>query len=204
MAIQDTARRTRRQALRRQQVLEAAAAVFARVGYVSATLELIGEEVGLSKTSLYYYVTSKEDLLASLVVTAIEAIETHFARLRPSDADPRVEFEAFVRAHVGVACTLTGQVVCQNLDFVFRDQPNQDMVAARRRHQASLRGILERGVEQQLFRAVDVRTVTALVLAALNTVPLWARSTDDPKRLAREAAQLALNGLLLPETARVP
>ena len=59
-------RRELRQTRRRVEILEAAAEEFAIRGYHDASLQRIGDKVGLSKASLYYYVSSKSDLLAEL------------------------------------------------------------------------------------------------------------------------------------------
>src|SRR5260370_20769629 len=60
----DTSRRTRRMNRRQQDILKVAARLFAERGYERTTLEMIADELGLSKPSLYYYVKSKEEILA--------------------------------------------------------------------------------------------------------------------------------------------
>ena len=52
---------------RRAQILRAAATVFARRGYHRARMDDIVAESGLSKGSLYWYFTSKEELATALV-----------------------------------------------------------------------------------------------------------------------------------------
>ncbi len=52
---------------RRRQILDAAAAVFARRGYHRARTREIADEAGVSEGTVYNYFKSKEDLLISLV-----------------------------------------------------------------------------------------------------------------------------------------
>ena len=75
-----TDRRARRMESRRGLILDAAAAEFAEVGYERATLERIGDRVGLSKASVYYYVQDgKPQLLVDLVARVVDEVEARVA-----------------------------------------------------------------------------------------------------------------------------
>jgi TetR/AcrR family transcriptional regulator, cholesterol catabolism regulator len=51
---------------RRQQIVDRAAELFDTVGYASATMEDIAHSVGIAKTTLYHYFTSKDEILFSI------------------------------------------------------------------------------------------------------------------------------------------
>src|SRR5215471_5472503 len=66
--LREGARRTARGALKREQILDAAAKVFARRGYTSTTLSEIAEEVGSAGAgSLYYHFESREHLIEEVL-----------------------------------------------------------------------------------------------------------------------------------------
>ncbi|GAA2608381.1 TetR/AcrR family transcriptional regulator [Paractinoplanes durhamensis] len=66
----------------REQILDAAAALFAERGFAATTTRLIAERVGIRQASLYYHFAGKDDLLIELLTTSV----------RPSlDAVRRVE-----------------------------------------------------------------------------------------------------------------
>lgn len=52
---------------RREQIVESAAQLFARVGYRSATIPQIAEHVGISRTGLLHHFPTKESLLAAVL-----------------------------------------------------------------------------------------------------------------------------------------
>lgn len=52
---------------RRREILDAAAQVFARLGFARARMDDIAQEAGLSKGTLYLYFRSKEDLIQALL-----------------------------------------------------------------------------------------------------------------------------------------
>src|SRR5438270_1458822 len=71
---------------RQQDILRAAARVFQEKGFHAATISDIADKLGTDRASVYYYVSSKEELLQKMVrdatVQNIDAIETIVASNR--------------------------------------------------------------------------------------------------------------------------
>jgi len=86
---------------KRNAILEAATAVFREVGYERASMAMIAERVGGSKTTLYGYFPSKEELFWDAIVGSVkvEKGEKAMALLDPSDPDIRGVLERFGRAY---------------------------------------------------------------------------------------------------------
>jgi AcrR family transcriptional regulator len=55
----------------REQVLEAAAALFAELGYAGTSTRAIAEQVGIRQASLYYHFAGKDDILLELLETSV-------------------------------------------------------------------------------------------------------------------------------------
>ena len=53
--------------VRKEQILEAAAAVFARLGFHKARMDDIVQEAGLSKGAVYWYFKSKDEIIAIIM-----------------------------------------------------------------------------------------------------------------------------------------
>jgi len=66
MTNTDEGRRARRTAKRREEIVEAAARVFARKGYERATTKEIASEADVSEGTIYNYFASKQQLLLEL------------------------------------------------------------------------------------------------------------------------------------------
>lgn len=170
-------RRGRRAATRRSMILNAAATSMAEHGYERVTLEQIGEQVGLSATGLYHYVSGKEDILAQLMTDTIEEIGRETDLLAAGSSDPEVLLRAFVRAHLRVAVTTpAGRVLSSHQDIVVSETYSDAIRDARRRHERRLESIIADGAARRAFRASDPRTTARFVLGALNGVPRWADS----------------------------
>src|ERR1700704_5716345 len=87
-----------RLAVRRRRLFEAAAAVFARVGYAEASAESISREAGMSKATFYEHFANKEECILALFDEA--ATEIVRAMATASDADGYDSYEERVTAGV--------------------------------------------------------------------------------------------------------
>ena len=96
---------------RHLEVLEAAARVFHEKGYESTSIQDIADAVGILKGSLYYYITSKEDLLFEILQDVHEQGLRNLERIRiegdlcgrascriRARARPRIQFGELNRA----------------------------------------------------------------------------------------------------------
>ena len=189
-------RQARRHARWREAILQAAAEEFAEHGYWQATLSQIGDRVGLSKASLYHYVSSKEELLADMLeqVTAQIAAATSEAGATNAVGSLR----AFVQAHAMAGTTNPlASVLGENLDALMDRAATRRLAELRARHEASLIAILEHGIESGEFDDVEVVPTAKLVFGALNSIPRW----YDPQgsltvaELVEHVTTLILDGL---------
>jgi AcrR family transcriptional regulator len=84
--------------VQRRRLFEAAAAVFARVGYAEATAETISREAGMSKATFYEHFANKEECILALFDEA--ATEMMRAMAEASDAEGHESYEERVSAGV--------------------------------------------------------------------------------------------------------
>jgi AcrR family transcriptional regulator len=188
-------RRDRRRRSRRELIVLAAVEVFREMGLEKATLEAVGERVGLSKASLYYYVRSKEELLGHVVVHVVRAQEEALATVLDAGG-PEERLRAFCHSHVRIICTdPVGQVSARVALSGIRDD-----VVRRPLHEymSRLEAILRDGVAAGVFRDMDLRIAQHSIIATLNAVPLWfspeGRLTLD--EVAAQVSGLLVDGML--------
>ena len=183
-------RRVDRQS-RRELIVLAAVEVFREMGLEKATLEAVGERVGLSKASLYYYVRSKEELLGHVVVHVVRAQEEALARVLDAGG-PEERLRAFCHSHVRIICTdPVGRVSAQVALSGIRDD-----VVRRPLHEymSRLESILRDGVAAGVFRDMDLRIAQHSIIATLNAVPLW---FSPEGRLSLDEVAAQVSGLLV-------
>lgn len=72
---------------RRKIILECAAAVFQRKGFIASTIEDIAEKAQIAKGTIYLYFKSKADLYFNLTQPAIENLSWQLKRIAATRSD---------------------------------------------------------------------------------------------------------------------
>jgi AcrR family transcriptional regulator len=164
-------RRERRWESRRDLIVRAAAEVFAEMGLERATLDAVGDRVGLSKASLYYYVKSKEELLGHVIAHVLATQEAAMAAHTRVGMTAEERLRAFALGHLeSLFADPAGRIAARVAMSDIRDdlvrQPLRD-------YMARLEAVLADGVAEGTFRPVDSRIVRYSLFSALNAVTLW-------------------------------
>jgi TetR/AcrR family transcriptional regulator, cholesterol catabolism regulator len=81
---------------RRDEIVAAAKQLFATNGYDATSIKEIADAVGLLKGSLYYHVSSKEEILGSIVHGFLGACEGVLDHVRATGGSPRPTLRRFV------------------------------------------------------------------------------------------------------------
>ncbi len=160
-----------------EQVVEAAARVFAEKGYEASRLEDIANELGVLQGSLYYHIKSKSDLL-SLVqrrrlaqnTDSIEAISRG-----PGSATQRLR--ELVTEHL----SLIDQYFPESLQWFVEGDPAKSLTegpaiveALHQRYYRAWIVVIRQGIECGEFRReMDPHVTTRLVLGTCNWFTRW-------------------------------
>lgn len=169
--------------------------MFGEVGYTAATLEAIGDRVGLSKASLYYYVKSKEELLAHIMLTLLDEIAERYAADTDAQTDPATRLRVLARHHAAVICAHPGgRLIAQHGDL--RDRA-ASLANTNGRYRRQVSEPLAQGVAAGSFRPVDEEVFSWTFMLALNNVtafwhPGHPRSPED---IGEEIAGYLISGI---------
>jgi AcrR family transcriptional regulator len=93
----------RRTSVRRRELIEAAARLFAARGYYAVTVDDLGEALGISGPALYRHFPSKQALLVAVFDQVIEMQREQLKEALSEAADPAGALEMMVRLHVRFA-----------------------------------------------------------------------------------------------------
>jgi AcrR family transcriptional regulator len=194
----------------REELLAAAARVFARRGFHGASVEAISEDAGLSTGAIYSNFRGKEDLFLSLYEERIER--------RRSELRSAVERAGGGRAGLAAASAEVGEAFRRDrewflLYFEFALHAARDPVFARRFRRVRQAGLreLEGGLGDGLEHAGLETTLPAVQLArglrALSYGLALERLVDDGRgseALFGRLAELIFRGLAESKTSEAP
>lgn len=101
---------------KRRRILDGAAAVFSRHGFVKGTTKEIAAELDLSQPAIYHYVGSKADLLREIALQVDNDLTDALRRGMAAAPDPTAQLRAIIRE-------FTRAVVSNHLTFaVYRSE----------------------------------------------------------------------------------
>ena len=166
----------RRSDARWSEILQGAAAVFARRGYAQTTIEDIADEVGLNRATLYYYVGTKEELLVALLDGPIETLRIRLEEVagRPLPAPDKLV--AALREYSRTMAELPALFIflSENVHRAMTG-PEADRIRANAdRYGRVLAQIIAGGAANGEFRSdIDAQTVVLGILGMFNWMHRW-------------------------------
>jgi TetR/AcrR family transcriptional regulator, cholesterol catabolism regulator len=176
-AISQTSRDTR------QQILDAAAALFRQRGYVGVSLREIAGAAGMKAGSLYYHFASKEEMVAEILDQGIRSVHEEVERAVGSvpPGDDRSVLKAAILAHL-TSLLRQSDYTSANIR-IFGQVPEsvrERNLEVRRAYEALWDTLLMRLAGHSPGRKPSrkIRSTRLLVLGALNATLEW----FDPRR----------------------
>ena len=188
-----------RKNLIREHLLDKAAQLFVQRGYANTRIQDIAEEMGLSRSSLYHYFQSKDEVLLALTE---EIAAKSVARLEALKANKNLTPSARLHNMItgNVFNKLEGGIRFRMLDRIEAELPDDIQAAysrARRRVLDLTVEIIKTGIEAGEFRRVDAKIAAFSILGMTNWTAWWYSPGGDhsPQEIADAMASLVIGGL---------
>jgi TetR/AcrR family transcriptional regulator, cholesterol catabolism regulator len=187
---------------RRTEVCATAARLFREYGYSSATMDLIADEVGLNKGTLYHYYPAKSAILFELMSKQIDATLEIIDQV-PADGTTVERMRELLRLQVEHVSNKHDEIVVffQELPWAEKHLPPEQAADLRRRvrrYEHFTRQLLTAGVRSGEFRPIDVRIVMSSMIGILAYVPVWFRASTGKAQatLVEELTDFVMNGIV--------
>lgn len=185
---------------RRREIDAVAGELFHAQGYAATSVRDIARALDMQGASLYAHVTSKEDLLWSIVDRAATAFEAgaEAALVESAGGDAVDRLAAFVEAHVEVVTADPERASVFVTEWRHLSEPRREGIAARRdAYEDGLRALIVDGIASGAFRSTDPAVAAVFLLSALNGIAAWYRPDGrlSSDRIADHFVDLALRSL---------
>jgi TetR/AcrR family transcriptional regulator, cholesterol catabolism regulator len=162
----------------RERILAAAANVLSAKGYAATRLCDIAEVAEIRAPAVYYYFSSREELVAEVMVVGQEWVRKHVAAaldLLPPETSALDRICVAVEAHLRVELELSdfATAVTRNAGQLPPDI-RERLAAESAEYHNIWRGLLDDGLMDGSIRPeLDLRTARMLTIGALNWAPEW-------------------------------
>jgi AcrR family transcriptional regulator len=183
---------------RRQQIEAAASALFRERGYAATSVRDIAQRINLQGGSLYAHVSSKEEMLWSIVSRAADRFQGEVEPLASSGQPAARRLREMIAAHVAVVTSVQRDAAVFLHEWRFLSAERRARMAARRdAYEALFRRTIAEGVESGELTPADPRLTAICILSALNGIATWYRPDGQmtAKQIADYYADLFLRAL---------
>lgn len=187
---------------RRAEVRATAARLIREHGYASATMDLLADEVGLNKGTLYHYYSSKSAILFELLSDEVDATLKLVEQV-PETGSARERLRELVRLQVEYVSTKHDELVVFFQEMPWIDQrlePDEviDLRQRIERYERFTRQLLSSGVRAGEFREINPKMIMYSIIGILAYVPNWFHSSSGKARttLVDELTEFVLYGLV--------
>ena len=183
----------------REDILEAAAQVFRKKGFHGASMADIADAVNLRKASLYHHVSSKQEILLSILDRALELLLERISAITVQNIPSDKKLQLMMREYMKIL--VENQDLAAVLLFEHRSLERKQHarhVPNRDKFESLWKDVLSDGVKAKLFKCEDPALATRALLGIMNWTLTWYRPDGalPVEQIADQYSNLLLNGLL--------
>jgi TetR/AcrR family transcriptional regulator, cholesterol catabolism regulator len=190
--------KAKKQAYVQDEILASAVSLFAARGFRAVTIDDIASNLGYTKSVVYYYFRSKNEILwqvfSRIYDTYFESIKTTAS----PDEDPLTALTEIVRAHaLNVMERREWNAIYYRDESELTEKQQKLILARKREYDATIESVYQAGVDQGVIRS-DVPTAVAVraILGMCNWLYTWFKEDGPltPKEIADHYVSLLLDG----------
>lgn len=193
--------RTAQHDAKRLAILSQAARLFNYKGSRATTLKDIAENLGLTKTSLYYYVKTKEELIYQCYMAALAFHQNKLDDIEKQFATPQERLRAFFLAHFdtwlaaqqGRGPHIAALMEIASLRGTHRQEVEAQYIALFKR----IRQYLRDGIADGSFRPLEATAATRAILGSVDWAFSWLHKVEpqEVEVVAQQAMDILSHGL---------
>jgi AcrR family transcriptional regulator len=180
-----------------QAIMDCAAALFAKEGYPSAKMQDIAKACGATKSMLYHYFPTKDDLLFAMLIEHLERVFQSVEEAIATPGHPRDRLMALVQTYTQKSTQSRRRHMIAMQDVKYLPKPKQaPLIELQRRLTDLVSGLL-----QQLNPGLPsgaYKPYTMMLIGMLNWTDMWYRPAGamKPQELCDRMSRLFLKGFL--------
>lgn len=173
---------------KKEAIIKSAAKAFGRKDFQAATIEEIAKEIKMTKGSLYYYFSTKEELLYQTHLLSLNQVIENIEKINRTDDPPHLKMEKAIRQHLEVfAKDYEGAFLLQQ-EYNLPEPYRREIISLRDHYQNNFIKIIEEGVRKGVFEVRNIKMAAFCMLGAINWFLRWYSSSG---KLSAEEIALA-------------
>ncbi len=169
--------------------------LFAKHGYEATGIREVARDAGLSLSTLYHYIESKEDLLLDIIRTSMSELRAAAQESLANSETPAERLAGLVRGHVTVHGRMRLDAIVSDTELrSLSEAERKGAVKLRDRYEQQWQEVIDEGVAANDFYVTDPKLVRLALLQMCTGVAYWYSPAGDRAlpHIADAFADLAL------------
>jgi AcrR family transcriptional regulator len=157
-----------------QKILKCSAKIFAEKGFHHTSVRDISRATKMSLSGLYYYFTTKEELLYLIQERCFLTLLQRWEQAMAADVDVRARIRAFAENHLSFFLhNMPEMKVMAHEDESLTGEFNEKILVLKRRYVKVLLDLMQELQEQEGAKGVDLRVATFALFGMMNWIYTW-------------------------------
>ena len=184
---------------RKAQITEVAQNMFREKGYPATSMRDLAARIGIEPASLYSHIRSKEEILRTICFRIAEEFFNSIREVSKSTNSADIKLQNAIISHVEVIKNNADAFAVFYHDWRHLSEPDlSEFSAARREYENIFRAIVQEGIEEGIFKPMDVKFTVLTLFSSLNWIYHWFKPSGkmNPKEIGENLSSLILHGLM--------
>jgi len=199
----------------KQAILDAAQALLVQYGYAGLSMRELALASGLAKATIYHYFQDKEEIFRQVLERDMRSVHEHIAAAVDKEENALPKLRAFVYTHFSLLHERRTTIMSVMREIGKNKELFRDVMCTHRNtHLAPLMNIIQQGIDEGVFRPMNVEYTTYSLFGMINALavfPLFAQEasvtdsvadigsdTNINAEAAEHILQLILGGIQMP------
>lgn len=190
--------------LTKQDIVEKSIKLFNEKSYSATSVQDIADALGVTKAALYYYVSSKEEILYEIFDQTMTTAEKRMEKLMEEKMSVQERLKAIIFNHIMAVFD-----EAPNISIFFTEKPHlapdkqKAIITRRRKYEDIIAEVFRQGVKEMVLdKSIDIVPTVYALLGMCNWLYHWydPQGRLKPEELSELYANLLLNGILIKQT----
>lgn len=184
--------------IRKEHIVDAAAQLFKQKGYAASSMRDIATALNIEAASLYHHIKNKEEILDIICFSMASKFLSAIAEVNDIYFNAEEKLRKAILSHV--------EIITEDIDksaVFLREwrslpaQSLQDFMLLRNSYESEFTRIIENGIEEDVFEAVDKKFAVLSILSSVNWINEWyqAEGKMKPQEIAQQISNFVMGGL---------
>jgi len=191
--------KARKQAYVQEEILAVAARLFAERGYRAVTIDDIGASLDYTKSVVYYYFTSKNEILWQIFQRIYDTYYAGVSEIRARGLPPAEALALIIRKHeLNVMEQRDWTAIYFREESELTDQQRKEIAKKKRGYDSMIEQVYEAGMNAGIFRRMPAHIAVSGLLGMCNWLYVWYKEQGafSAEQIAGYCADLLANGYL--------